>query len=32
MPGKTTRANENGDKCAWNFGSTYTTPNGATAI
>ncbi len=23
--------NENGDKCAWNFGTTYTTPNGATA-
>ena len=23
--------NENADKCAWTFGSTYTTPNGATA-
>jgi len=23
--------NENGDKCAWNFGSTFTTSNGATA-
>jgi hypothetical protein len=23
--------NENADKCAWNFGSTYTTANGATA-
>jgi hypothetical protein len=23
--------NENGDKCAWNFGTTYRTANGATA-
>ncbi|MBV8465770.1 MAG: hypothetical protein JO218_07465 [Burkholderiales bacterium] len=23
--------NENGDKCAWNFGTTFTTSNGATA-
>jgi len=23
--------NENGDKCAWNFGTTYTTANGSTA-
>ncbi len=23
--------NENADKCAWNFGATYTTPNGSTA-
>ena len=23
--------NENGDTCAWNFGATYTTANGATA-
>jgi hypothetical protein len=25
------RGNENGDKCAWNFGATYTTANGASA-
>jgi len=25
------RGYENGDKCAWNFGTTYTTSNGATA-
>ena len=25
------RGNENADKCAWNFGSTFTTSNGATA-
>ena len=26
-----TRGNENADKCAWTFGSTYTTSNGGTA-